>query len=56
MLKKGFWFLSLCALLLIAGAKGWNTPLRIAVIANAVVVLLEVARSAVVLYKSNKGE
>lgn len=56
MLKNIFWFISLCALLLIAGANGWNIPLKVAVVANAAVVLLEVARGAVALYKANKGE
>ena len=55
MKKSNFWTLTLCALLLIASATGWSIPLRIAVAANAAVVLIEVARDAVALYKSNKG-
>lgn len=54
MVKNNFWLLTLCALLLIASATGWNLQIRVAVAANAVVVLLDVARGAVALYKSNR--
>lgn len=43
MKKSNFWFLTLCALLVIASVNGWSLPLRVAVAANAVVVLMEVA-------------
>lgn len=46
MKNSNFWFLTLCALLVIASVNGWNLPLRIAVVANALVVLLDVTRSA----------
>lgn len=39
-----FWYLTLCALLIIASVNGWNVWYRIAVGANALVVLLDVAR------------
>ena len=55
MKKSNFWFLTLCALLLIASATGWSIPLRIAVAANAVVVLIEAAHDAVALSQANKG-
>lgn len=44
MKKSNFWFLTLCVLLVIAGVNGWSIPLRVAVVANAVVVLMEVVR------------
>ena len=46
--------ISLCALLIIAGAAGWSIPLKVAVVTNAAVVLMEVAQDAVVLYKASK--
>jgi hypothetical protein len=42
--NSSFWFLTLCALLCTASANGWDPLLRLATIANALVVLLEVAR------------
>jgi len=53
--KNNFWILTLCALLLIGSATGWSIPIRVAVAANAVLVLIEAARDAVALYKANKG-
>lgn len=44
MVKNNFWLLTLCTLLLIAGATGWSLPIRVAVAANAVVVIAEVVR------------
>ena len=44
MKKSNFWFLTLCALLIIASVNGWSIPLRIAVASNALVVLIDVAR------------
>ena len=44
MKKSYFWFLTLCALLVIASVNGWSIPLRVAIAANAVVVLMEVVR------------
>ena len=54
MKKSSFWFLTLCALLVIAGVNGWNLPLRIAAVANALVVLMDVARSARMLFKNSE--
>lgn len=54
MKNSGFWFLTLCALLVIAGVYGWSIPLRIAAVANALVVLMDVVRSARALYKNSK--
>ena len=39
-----FWFISLCGLMAIAATTGLNIPLRFAIIANAIVVLLEVGK------------
>ena len=39
---KNFWMISLCALLIIASVIGWNIPIRIAVGANAVLILINV--------------
>lgn len=44
MKKSIFWYLTLCAFLVIAGVNGWSAWLRVAVIANAIVVLLDVVR------------
>lgn len=54
MKKLNFWFLTLCALLAIASVNGWSLPLRIAVAANAAVVLLEVARK-IHSFKTGRG-
>ena len=42
MKKSDFWFLSLIALFTLAVSFGWNIWLRIAVIANSVLVLLQI--------------
>lgn len=42
---KKFWFVSLCALLIIASAVGWNVPIRIAVGANAIVILINIGKN-----------
>lgn len=41
---KDFWFISMVALLTIAVAAGWPFWLKVAVIANSIVVLLDVAQ------------
>jgi len=43
MKKKDFWFLSLVVLLIISLINGWNLYLRIAVAANALLVLYQVS-------------
>ena len=48
------WFVTLCALLVIAGVNGWSLPLRIAVVTNALVVLMDVARRAWVLFEHSE--
>jgi len=50
---KNFWFVSLCALLAIGSCTEWNIAIRIAVAANAIVVLLNVIRDARRLYYGN---
>ncbi len=39
---RNFWMISLCALLIIASVIGWSIPIRIAVGANAIVILINV--------------
>ena len=51
MKNSDFWFITLCALLVIGSVTGWNIPLRIAVMANALVVLLDVVKKIKVLKK-----
>lgn len=51
---SNFLFLSLCVLLLIASVNGWNLPLRVAAIANAVMVLADVVRRAWKLFKTEQ--
>lgn len=46
MLMKNFWFISLCALLIIASFVDWVFPIRVAVAANSIVILLDVIRDA----------
>lgn len=54
MKNNNFWFVSLVTLLIIANSTGWSIYSRIAVVANAVVVLMEVAKEAVRLYRSKQ--
>lgn len=49
MKKLHFWFLTLCVFLIIAGVNGWSTWLRITVVANALVVLLDVIKNFTML-------
>ena len=55
MKNNNFWFISLIALLIIGNSTGWSIYSRIAVVANAMVVLLEVVQTATHLYKSRKA-
>lgn len=41
---KKIWFISLCALLIIAAAFGLSVPLRVALGANAAVILIDITR------------
>ena len=43
-MKKNFWFISLVALCIIGASTGWSLWIRIAVAANALVILFEVAK------------
>lgn len=43
MQKNDFWFFSLIVLFIIACSVSWNIPLRIAVAANAIIVLIDCA-------------
>lgn len=42
--EKNFWFITLCALLIISAYTGLNIFLRIAIGANAVIILAEVIK------------
>ena len=53
MKKSNFWLVTLCILLVVAGVTGWNIYTRIAVAANALVVLIDVARRVWALIKKN---
>ncbi len=48
---KDFWFYSMIVLLSIAVATGWPLGLRIAVVLNALVVLLDAVRDGRRLYR-----
>ena len=54
MKNNNFWFISLISLLIIGNSTGWSIYSRIAVAANAMVVLLEVVQNAAHIYKSRK--
>ncbi len=51
MKKSNFWMFTLCTLLIIAVLGNWSIPLRIAVVANALVVLIDVIKQAYDLLK-----
>ncbi len=42
MSKQNFWFVTLCALLIVSFHVGLILPLRIAIAANAVVIILDI--------------
>ena len=46
-LMKNFWFVTLCALLIAASVLGMSLPLRVAIGANAVLILVFIVRSLV---------
>ena len=54
MKKTDFWTLSLVALLILAVSAGWPPALKIAVIANALLVLGQTAQKARQLYQEAK--
>lgn len=54
MFKDNFWFVSLTALLVIASVIGWSIPVRVAVAANAVVILLDTSSQARRLYHEHR--
>ena len=41
---KKIWFISLCALLIFATSFGLNIPLRVAIGANAIIILVNIVR------------
>ena len=56
MLLNNFWFISLCALMIISANIGLSIPLRIALAANAVIILLDVFKKARGLYNDRNKE
>jgi hypothetical protein len=40
--KSIFWYLTLCSLLISAGVNGWDVFLGIAVVSNAILVVMDV--------------
>ena len=42
---KNFWWISLCALLIIASVIGWSISIRIAVGANAIVIAMDIVKT-----------
>ncbi len=42
MAKNNFWFISLCAFLIISVNLGLSVPLQIAIISNALIILIDV--------------
>ena len=50
MLLNNFWFISLCVLMIISANIGLSIPLRIALAANAIVILLDVIKGVRRLY------
>ena len=55
MKKSFFWYITLCALLMVAGVNGWNIYLGVAVVANALVVLIDLAKNVRAFIKRDKG-
>ena len=43
---KNFWFVSLCFFLILSARMGMNPPLRVAIAANAIVILIDVYKEA----------
>ena len=54
MKNSNFWYFTLCALLVTASVDGWSLPLRIATTANALVVLMDVAKKATTIIKNSE--
>lgn len=51
MKKNNFWFISLVALFVIAQATSWPRPIKVAVIANSILVLIDTIREGVQLFR-----
>lgn len=48
--KNNFWIITLCVLLILSANIGLSVPLRVAIVANALVILIDVFRGARRLY------
>ena len=53
MKNNEFWFITLCVILILTANVGLNLPLRIALVANSVVILIDVIRG---FRRSDNGE
>lgn len=53
--KDNFWFITLCVLLIISLSAGMNLFLRIAIGANAIVILIDVFKDARRFYNGRKN-
>ena len=53
MKKSNFWYITLCALLIIASVNGWDVFLGIAVVSNAILVIMDIIRK---IHTFKKGE
>lgn len=50
MAANNFWFITLCVFLLLSANIGLTVPLRIAIAANAIVILIDILKAARRLY------
>ena len=53
---KKIWFISLCALLILAMSFGFSVPLRVAIGANAIVILIDIIRRIRRLHNGTEEE
>ena len=42
--KSNFWYFTLCALLVIASVNGWSLSISVAIVANALVVVMNILK------------
>ena len=54
--KSNFWLINLCVLLILSANIGLSIPLRIAIGANAVVIMIDVIKGARRLYNERRKE
>ncbi len=56
MKADNFWFITLCAFLIISLTIGWSIPLRVAIVANSLVILLNIIKQVRCLFLGRKKE